>query len=150
MLAFRKAAYPDELDEILAFDSSVFSNPGDYMSREDWLECEAYWLIVDDERVGCCALQTNVDYDDTSKPSSLYIASIAIAVASRGRQLGTRFTEWQIEHARERGFSMIVANTRRSNVAMIAVYRKLGFKERAVIDYYDEPRERMIIFDLAL
>lgn len=148
--AYRKVVFPDELDDVLAFDAAVFSNPGDYMSPDDWMPCDAYWMLVDNVKVGCCGLQADVDYDDTPKSGSLYIASIAIAADMRGQGLGTRFTQWQVEHARERGFSAIVTNTRASNVAMIGVYTKLGFKIRRVRDFYDEPEERMVIFDLGL
>lgn len=147
---YRKAIFPDELDDVLAFDAAVFSNPGDYMSPEDWLNTDAYWMLLEKEKVGCCALQDDIDYDDTPKKGSLYIASIAIAAKWRGHRLGTRFTEWQIEYARKRGFSTIVTNTRESNATMIGVYGKLGFEERRVTEYYDEPKERMVIFDLVL
>jgi len=145
---YRKVIFPDELDDVLAFDAAVFSNPGDYMGPEDWTQSDAYWMFVDKAKVGCCALQANVDYDDSPKNGSLYIASIALALDWRGQGLGTKFTEWQIDYARRRGFSTIVTNTRGSNRAMIGVYTKLGFKKRPVTDHYEEPDERMVIFDL--
>ena len=128
-------ALPKELAAVLAFDASVFSNPGDYMSSEDWLSTSAYWMLIDKERVGCCGLQPDIDYDDTPKKGDLYIASIAIAAKWRGQHLGTRFTEWQVEYARKRGYSSIVTNTRDSNAGMIRVYEKLGFTERPAIDH---------------
>lgn len=120
------------------------------MSPEDWLSSAAYWMLVEKEKAGCCGLQDNIDYNDKPKKGNLYIASIAIAAKWRGRRLGTRFTKWQIDYARKRRFLSIVTNTRESNAAMIRIYQKLSFKERPVTDYYDEPRERMVIFDLVL
>jgi len=149
-LECRKVVFPDELDDVLAFDAAVFSNPGDYMSPEEWTQSDAYWMFVDKARVGCCALQDNVDYDDSTRNGALYIASIAISAEWRRHGLGTKFTKWQIEYARKRSFASIVANTRESNAAMRALYEKLGFKVRCITDYYDEPEERTVVFDLAL
>jgi ribosomal protein S18 acetylase RimI-like enzyme len=149
-LEFRKAVLPDELTDLVAFDGEMFSNPGDYMGPDVWMDVEAYWMLADKVKVGSCALEHDLDYDDTPKKGYLYIASIAIVAERRNQGLGTKFTEWQIEYGRKRGFSMIVANTRESNSAMIGLYKKLDFKIRCTTDYYDEPEERTVVFDLRL
>jgi ribosomal protein S18 acetylase RimI-like enzyme len=149
-LEFRKAVLPDELTDLVAFDAEMFSNPGDYMGPDVWINVEAYWMLADKVKVGCCALEHSLDYDDAPKEGYLYIASIAIVADRRIQGLGTRFTEWQIEYGRRRGFSTIVANTRESNLAMKGLYKKLGFKVRCITDYYDEPEERTVVFDLVL
>ena len=140
---------PKELAEILAFDARAFPNGGDYMGPEGWRSVIAYWMLIDNDKAGCCAFEYNLDYDDTPKRGSLYVASIAIASRWRRRGLGEKFTNWQIEYGRKRKFSNIVTNTRQSNTAMINLYKKLGFKVRCVTDYYDDPKEPAVVFDLA-
>jgi ribosomal protein S18 acetylase RimI-like enzyme len=147
---FKKAILPRELPDVLAFDARVFTQTGDIWDRDDWVEHEVYWMLVNGVRVGCCALQGDVDYDGEPKTDSLLIASVGISPERRNEGLGTRFTAWQIEHARKRGYATIVATTRESNAAMIAVYEKLGFIVRCMTDYYEEPKERAVVFDRSL
>lgn len=149
-IAFRKVVLPNELAAILAFDARAFPNGGDYMGPEGWRSVIAYWMLVDDAKAGCCAFDYNLDYDEAPRRGSLYIASIAIAARWRRRGLGEKFTNWQIEYGRKRKFSNIVTNTRQSNTAMINLYKKLGFKVRCATDYYDDPEEPAVVFDLAL
>ena len=149
-IAFRKVVLSNELAAVLAFDARAFPNGGDYMGPEGWRSVKAYWMLVDDAKAGCCAFDYNLDYDETPRKGSLYIASIAIAARWRRRGLGEKFTKWQIEYGRKRKFSNIVTNTRASNTAMIALYKKLGFKVRCITEYYDDPEESAVVFDLAL
>jgi ribosomal protein S18 acetylase RimI-like enzyme len=104
-------------------------------------------MLADGERVGCCALQHDVDYDGEPKAGSLLIASIGILPERRREGLGSRLTTWQIGYAGSHGFSMVVATTRESNAAMIGLYEKLGFKVRGLTEYYEEPKERAVVFD---
>jgi ribosomal protein S18 acetylase RimI-like enzyme len=145
---FRKAILPQELPNILAFDAKVFTLPGDIWEPADWSDFKVYWLIANGTRVGCCAIQHNVDFDGDPKTGSLLIASIGVLPERRHEGLGARFTEWQIDYARKLGFSAIVATTRESNAAMIGLYKKLGFEIRCITEYYENPDERAVVFDL--
>jgi ribosomal protein S18 acetylase RimI-like enzyme len=147
---FKKVIFPQELPDILAFDAKVFTLPGDIWDPEDWAEYEVYWMLADGEKVGCCALERDADFDEAPRIGYLLIASIGVLPERRNEGLGTRFTQWQVEYARTHGFSTVVATTRESNAAMIHLYEKLGFEVRCITGYYDEPVERAVVFDLSI
>src|SRR5262249_53284875 len=116
---FRKAAMPEDLRRLLAFDRKVF--PSDHFPPEYWRECESWWLILGRTRVGCCA------FEKLSK-RTLYIASTGILPQYRNRGLGKLFKAWQISYATHHGFRRIIAHTRKSNQKMIALNASFGFK----------------------
>ncbi len=157
---FRKAVKPDELSRLMAFDRKAFHQyPSDWFYREDWQSYESWWLLVNRRRVGCCAFQPHVDFEDDISPTganprrqgSLCIVSTGIHPSFRGKGLGTLFKAWQISYARFHGFERIVTNTRKSNRAMLALNRKFGFRIlRTTPAYYVDPSEATIVLELRL
>jgi len=66
--------------------------PSDWFDREDWQAHGSWWMIVDNKKVGCCAFESNVDFqeDVRKKPprlASLYVGSTAISDGTGKRQL---------------------------------------------------------------
>ena len=57
---FRKAELPRELRSLLAFDRRVFSK-SDLFTSADWKDCESYWMLIDNQKVGCCAFVKHVE-----------------------------------------------------------------------------------------
>jgi ribosomal protein S18 acetylase RimI-like enzyme len=149
-IEFRKAILSDELAELQEFDRRIFGEfPADLFDAEDWSLYESYWMIVDGQKVGCAALELNVDYDGTPRPGCLYIASTGILPEFQGGGLGRKQKEWQIEYARQAGFSTIVTNMRASNTPIIELNRSLGFQQREINpDYYEAPDEPAIVMEL--
>jgi len=157
---FRKANTPAELRSLVIFDRKAFSQyPGDSFRRDDWLAYECWWMLIDDRKIGCCAFEPNVDFqddlrDDGENPAldgSLYIASTGILPELRGNGLGSLLKSWQISYAHLHGYTRIVTNTRKSNKAMIGLNKKFGFKViRTTPSYYDDPPEATVVMERRL
>jgi ribosomal protein S18 acetylase RimI-like enzyme len=139
---FRKAVIPDELRSLCAFDRKVF--PSDYFAPSDWREYESYWLILDEKKkIGCCAFEKQGD--------ALYIATTGILPAYQRMGFGRLMKAWEIAYARRNKFKRIVTNSRKSNLAMIALNRKFGFRRAGTIPgYYEDPTEPAIVMEIKL
>lgn len=157
---FRRALVPRELRSLTLFDHKAFHRfPADWFHHEQWLQFETWWLLVDGRKVGCCAFERHVDFDEdltraegnTPRRGSLYIASTAILPVFRGQGLGALLKCWQITFARANGFDRIVTNTRASNTTMLRLNKKFGFRKiRTTPDYYIAPDEPTIVMELIL
>jgi len=154
---FRRAALPKDKHALVTFDHKVFRK-ADWFSPDDWDQFESYWMIVDEERVGCCAFARNTDFDEGPGKSSakslgsLYIASTGILPDHQAKGLGERFKRWQIAWARRYGFTRIVTNSRRSNQPIIRLNRKCGFSilYTTARNYYQRPSEPAVVMELKL
>jgi len=110
-------------------------------------------------KIGCCAFGLHIDFKEDIHPDkenphrrgSLYIASTGILPQFRRKGFGTLLKSWQLSYARHHGFSRIVANTRKSNKAMIRLNQKFGFKiVRTTPRYYEDPREATVVMERRL
>jgi len=155
---FRKASIPAELRSLQAFDRKVFRK-SDLFPAAYWSICESYWMLVDGVKVGCCAFERHVDFQqdlraDGSNPfmeGSLYISTTGILPRFQSRGFGRLMKQWQIAYARYHGFTRIVTNTRKRNVAMIALNRKFHFRiVRTTPRYYDHPTDATVVMELPL
>jgi GNAT superfamily N-acetyltransferase len=105
VISFRKIILPDEREAVQQIDQRIFADfPGDLFEPEDWNYFESYWMLEDDVTVGCCAFIHDVDYNDTPRPGCLHIVSTGVLPEARGRGLGRKQKEWQIEYAQVHGF----------------------------------------------
>ncbi len=141
---FRRAQKPDELRSLEIFDRKAFHQyPADWFDRDDWEAFDAWWLIVANRKIGCCAFEAH--------GTTLYIASTGILPGFQGQGFGDLMKCWQIAYARRHRFKRIVTNSRKSNKAMIALNRKFGFKLiRAEPNYYQNPKEASVVMRLQL
>lgn len=138
---FRKAVIPDEIRSLCAFDRKVF--PSDYFAPPDWKEYDAYWLFVDGKKIGCCAFEKQGD--------TLHICTTGILPAFQRMGFGQVMKSWQIAWARKHGFSGIMACSRKSNTAMIALNKKFGFRVTGrLARYYENPVESAVVMQLDL
>ena len=147
---FRKAELPRELRSLAIFDRKVF--PSDYFPPSYWNACEAYWLLVEDRKIGCCAFEEHVDFPgDTPMQGSLFISTTGILPPFQGVGFGRMMKAWQIAYARYRGFTRIVTNTRKRNRAMIALNESFGFQViRTISRYYANPTGATVVMELLL
>jgi ribosomal protein S18 acetylase RimI-like enzyme len=150
MVEFRKAITPDEIEALCDFDRKAFHrHPQDLFTREQWEEYESHWMIVDGQIVGCSAFVHNVDYDDQARPGCLFIVSTGVAPESQGKGFGNQQKAWQIEYAKQHGFTTIVTNMRQSNERIIRLNQKFGFTTRKIDPgYYDD--EPAVVMELDL
>jgi ribosomal protein S18 acetylase RimI-like enzyme len=157
---FRRAMLPEEIRSLVIFDHKAFHKyPRDWFDDVDWQAYDAWWMIVDGRKIGCCAFELDVDFQDDiradgenpSLPGSLYIATTGILQQFRGLGFGSFLKNWQILYARRHGFTRIVTNTRKSNRPMLALNRKFGFKVmRTTPNYYGSPPEPTVVMELRL
>jgi ribosomal protein S18 acetylase RimI-like enzyme len=155
---FRKAITPKEIRSLVLFDHKAFHR-ADWFPRDDWSAYESWWMIVDGQKVGCCAFELHKDFQDDVREDgenldlrrSLYIATTGILRQLRRRGFGALLKCWQISYARHHGFSRIVTNTRQSNKAIIELNKKFGFQViRTTPNYYEEPCESTVVMEVLL
>lgn len=155
---FRKAALPDEIRGLVAFDRKVFS-ASDRFPGSVWKEFRSYWMVINDVKVGCCAFQEHVDFqediraDRTNPPldGSLFIASTGILPKFQGMGLGRLLKSWEIAYARYRGFDRIVTNMRKKNHAIFNLNQSFHFATvRTTPRYYSDPTDSTVVMELLL
>lgn len=155
---FRRAVLPKELRSLIIFDHKAFQPyPADWFCSSDWARFETWWMIVDGRKIGCCAFERNVDFqgdirengENIYRRGSLYIATTGILPSFHRLGFGGLLKAWQIAYARSHGFTRMVTNTRKSNVPMINLNARFGFKTlRTTPNYYASPRESTIVMEL--
>ena len=152
MIEFRPAKLPDDLEALQRLDQQIFSEyPVDLFTAEDWLDFDSYWMLENGLIVGCASFLADVDYDFSSRPGYIHIVTTGILPEFRGRGLGRKQKEWQIENARSRGFQVMVTNMRQSNRRMIRLNESMGFRFRLLAPaYYPDPPEDAVVMELQL
>jgi ribosomal protein S18 acetylase RimI-like enzyme len=155
---FRKAIVPDEIRSLMAFDRRVFP-PRDRFDAAYWKICEPYWMIVDGIKLGCCAFERHVDFQDDLNSDgmnphmrgSLYISTTGILPKFQGKGFGRLLKSWEVSFARYHGFKRIVTNTRERNEKMIVLNREFGFRViRTTPQYYSNPPDSTVVMELLL
>jgi ribosomal protein S18 acetylase RimI-like enzyme len=153
---FRRAILPKEIRGLVAFDHKVFRK-ADWFPRADWKLYKSYWMIVENKKVGCCAFQHNVDFEedpdkeDPPRRGSLFVSTTGVLPSVQRMGLGKLMKCWQISYARHHGFNRIVTNCRKSNRAIIGLNEKFGFKIiRTTPNYYEDPKEATVVMELKL
>jgi ribosomal protein S18 acetylase RimI-like enzyme len=157
---FRKAIVPAEVRSLVIFDRKAFHKyPADWFGHYDWKNCEAWWMIVDNRKIGCCAFEPHVDFQEDIREDaanrglrgSLYIVTTGILPPFQGLGFGRLMKCWQVLYARRHGFTRLITNSRKSNRPMIGLNKKFGFKViRTTPDYYENPREPTVVMELRL
>jgi ribosomal protein S18 acetylase RimI-like enzyme len=154
---FRRAL-STEIRALAAFDRKIFRE-SDRFDTAYWKAVEAYWMLVNNVKVGCCAFEKHVDFqedigDDPTNfrmDGSLYISTTGILPAHQGKGLGQLLKCWEIAYARLHGFTRIITNSRKGNHAMIALNRKFGFEIiRTTPHYYSDPTDSAVVMELVL
>jgi ribosomal protein S18 acetylase RimI-like enzyme len=155
-LEFRKATLPQDAAELWELDLEIFGV--DAFAPEDWLSLESYWIVVDGRVAGCAAFIRDVEFgedllgdgENVAQQGTLYIQSTGLRREFRGRGLGKRVKEWQVEYAKRNEFRRMVTNCRESNAAMIAINEQNGFRAiRKTAGYYPDG-EATVVMELVL
>ena len=156
MLEFRRAVLPEDGAELWKLDVEIFGV--DAFTLEDWLSLESYWIVVDGQVAGCAAFIPDVEFqedlrgegENAAQRGTVYIQSTGLLWEYRGRGLGKRIKEWEIEYAKRNGFHRILTNCRESNAAMIAINEKYGFRAIRSTPGYYEDGEATAVMELVL
>jgi len=142
IVEFRKADAARELRSLIAFDHKVFRK-SDWFSTEEWRAYESYWMLIDGRKVGCCAFERH--------PDTLDVVSSGIHPRHQRKGFGTVMKAWQVSFARQQGFARMATCSRLSNLPMIAINRKFGFKKvRIKRAYYGDPVESAVVMEKLL
>ena len=147
---------PEDGAELWRLDVAIFGK--DAFPPEDWLSLESYWILVDGQVAGCAAFIHDVEFqedlrgdgENAAQPGTVYIQSTGLLRGYRGRGLGKRIKEWEIEYARRNGFRRMVTNCRESNAAMISINEKFGFRAIRSTPGYYEDGEATVVMELLL
>jgi len=144
-LEFRRVDVGKELRRLRDFDRRVFPK-ADLFPASFWRAAEVYWMLVDGKRVGCCALQDELEADGV-----LAISSTGILPAWQGIGLGRVMKAWQIAYARRHGYDRVVTETRAGNERMIRLNQSFGFRiVRTTPGCYVDPEEAAVEMELWL
>ena len=155
---FLRARLPADLRSLMAFDRKVFPR-SDLFDAAAWKTCESWWMLVDGVKVGCCAFEKNVDFqEDITRdgvnprlPGSLYIITTGILPKFQAKGFGRLLKSWQVAYARHHGFRRIVTNTRKRNRRIIALNGEFGFRVvRTTPGYYSGPHDSSVVMELLL
>lgn len=133
-----EAADDGQIDAILAIQHASFSTP---WSRDNFVSLlqspasRVYCAWAGGDLVGFCACWL---FDD-----ELHVNLIAVSAEQRRRGIGRQLVGYVL---RETGARRSTLEVRRSNVAALAMYERLGFKVTAVRErYYENPIEDALI-----
>ena len=156
LLEFRKALLPEDAPALHQLDVAIFHKDAFHLAL--WLTLESYWILVDGQVAGCSAFARDTDFqedlraDDENipQPGTLYIQSTGLLSLYRGKGLGHRIKNWQIEYAKRNGLRRIVTNCRESNTPMLSINKKHGFRRIRTTPAYYEDGEATVVLELLL
>ena len=155
LIEFRRAVLPDDAAKLWKMDVEIFGV--DAFAPDDWLSLESYWIVVDGRTAGCAAFIPDVEFgedlaegENLSQPGTLYIQSTGLLPDFRGRGVGSRVKEWQIDYATRNGFERVVTNCRESNATMISINEKYGFRPIRKTEGYYADGEATVVMELVL
>lgn len=130
-----------DVDEVYEIEKEIFSEPWTKSSFLDSISDPSnHYLvaIVDGRVVGYCGYW--------GVAGEGYIYNVAVRTSHMRRGIGLMMLEELITQAVRRGITSMTLEVRKSNVAAISLYKKLGFTEAGVRkDSYTKPIEDAII-----
>jgi len=138
----------DELGELLELERRAFEHPWSpaLLRRElshDWSTILVALDGATDSIVGHVIFWIVVD--------EIHILNVAVDPVHRRRGIARQLLQELLERSRSYGFSLATLEVRRSNLAALALYRNLGFREVGVRKgYYAEENEDAIVMVLDL
>lgn len=134
------------LESVWFIETASFSKPWSLPSfREEILAKDALNFVILDpapEKDGSVIAYICLRLTD----NEMSVLKIAVAPAWRGRGIGTWLLSRALGLAREKGARISYLEVRPSNLAALALYRKLGFEVAGIRPrYYPETREDALV-----
>ena len=130
-----------DLDEVYEIEKETFSDPWSKASFLDSISDPSnHYLvaIIDEEVVGYCGYW--------GVAGEGYIYNVAVRASHKRRGVGLMMLEELIAQAVGRGITSMTLEVRKSNIAAISLYKKLGLTEAGIRkDFYTKPIEDAII-----
>lgn len=130
-----------DIAEVVLIERECFSVPWSEQAFCDALELDnAYYYVacVDDKIVGYCGAYGVLDEGD--------INQVAVTSAFRKRGIAEQLVSSMIDDLEKAGYIYITLEVRKSNVAAISLYEKLGFANEGIRkNFYEKPTEDAVI-----
>src|ERR1700730_4595421 len=102
---FLRAVVPKEIRNLVIFDHKAFRDyPSDWFDRDDWEAYDPWWMIINNKKIGCCAFEPNVDFQEDIREygknprlrGSLYIVTTGILPSFQSVGFGGLLRRWQL------------------------------------------------------
>jgi len=152
----------EEIKALAVLDEMIFPHKADLFSEKDWQYFrkifEFFWIFADGVVAGSIHLGLNLEWEGdlpSESPGCLYFAGLGILPEFRRKRITKEIFNflngWQINYARANGFKRIVATIRKSNINMVRICEKCGFRiTHEVPDFWESPDEPAVILELKL
>lgn len=131
----------DDLDTVVEIEKECFSVPWSRQGFMDALQkTGAYYIVAvaDDRVVGYCGAYGVYDEAD--------INQVAVTGNYRRSGIGERMARQLLDGLTQRGYLYTTLEVRKSNMAAIALYEKLGFVSEGIRkNFYEKPTEDAVI-----
>ncbi|MDO5574715.1 MAG: ribosomal protein S18-alanine N-acetyltransferase [bacterium] len=140
MVEYREIRESD-LDAVCRLEEDTFSMPWHRQDFADMIEQDHLLYIVavfDNIIVGGCGLRDIVGEGE--------ITNVAVAKACRNQGIGTDLLAHVLQRGCEMGITAFTLEVRKSNLAAIHLYEKLGFVTEGLRkNFYEKPCEDALI-----
>ena len=141
-----------DLEPILAIEQLSFQWPWGRLFFEDELSCQNACSYVVKSAGADTEAQIAAYAFLRRAANELHVLKIAVAPAQRGQGMATWFLNHCFVMAAQQGAGSVYLEVRRSNIAAIKLYKKLGFREIGRRpNYYPDSNEDALVMmkDLA-
>jgi [ribosomal protein S18]-alanine N-acetyltransferase len=149
-MSFRRMM-PVDLDRVMEIEKDGFAHPwsADLLRREMLHDWSTILLAVEPRRDGAEIIVGFVVYWIVH--DELHVLNLATAVEERRRGVGRSLMVEAAARARSAGAVLATLEVRRSNIAAIALYRELGYRQVGTrLNYYVDEGEDAIVMVLDL
>lgn len=130
---------PRDVDEVFEIEKNCFSRPWTKQALEEILSDEkAYYLVAYDPDTDCVCgyVGAYLVLDEAD------INQVAVALSYRRKQIATKLLQDFMQNLSEKGIVAITLEVRKSNVAAISLYEKMGFITEGIRkNFYEAPTE---------
>jgi [ribosomal protein S18]-alanine N-acetyltransferase len=133
-----------DLDEVLLIEEAIYTMPWKRSMFQNELRKNPYshpFVVLDQHKgsmVGYVCFWIVMD--------ELHLLNLSVHPNNQAKGFGKELAGWVIRYGRERGVRKASLEVRGSNTRAIGLYKKMGFKVKAVRPgYYREPRENGLI-----
>jgi len=148
-LRFRRAGEAD-LPRIMAIEAAGFRHPwSEQLLRNELAHSWSVMLAALEDQPGPERLLGYIVF--WLVHDEIHVLNVATAPEARRRGVGRALMEQAAAHGASHACRLVTLEVRRSNVAALALYQALGFRQVGVRPgYYAEEREDAIVMTLAL
>ena len=131
----------EDLDEVCKLEEATFSMPWRRQDFADMIVQDHLLYIVavfDNIIVGGCGLRNIVGEGE--------ITNVTVARVYRNQGIGTDLVEYILQRGCKMGITAFTLEVRKSNLAAIHLYEKLGFVTEGLrTNFYEKPCEDAVI-----